>query len=348
MDNAWFDSLVMSRDHAEIAVDAEGKTVTIRDIGSKHGTHLNGTELARQTPVVIDNGDILTFGVDVKHGVVICPSHKVQINYHFAPYTTRNALTLPDLSDVVVKESYDESSEEHIGKREHASGEDSDPIDFLLRESAAVDPIDLTKDDRRKPGRTRSKKAKRANRSNTEDRNTLSTIEKHAAGLVSKIKTYDWVHRYGPPSGAPTGNRKEGKHFLPNIDLFDKAELMEDLKQMPKGAYLHIHSNGGFPTPLMPTFRRPLDLDLFSPNETSSRNLGPYSNPPLATRRLDRSDMTTFTAPSNEPPPAETPSPTSVSVRILGTQRQASLSYIRGLGQYVCQYYRFFGTLASN
>jgi hypothetical protein len=44
-----------------------------------------------------------------------------------------------------------------------------------------------------------------------------------------------------------------------------------------------------------------------------ARNSNPLSNPSPATRRPDRPGMNAFTVPSNEPPPAYTPSPTAAS-----------------------------------
>jgi uncharacterized protein YegL len=49
------------------------------------------------------------------------------------------------------------------------------------------------------------------------------------------------------------------------------------------------------------------------PNEASRRSPSPLTNPSPATRRPDRPGMNAFTVPSNEPPPAYTPSPTATS-----------------------------------
>ena len=76
---------------------------------------------------------------------------------------------------------------------------------------------------------------------------TSSNIEKQAAMLVRKIKVYDWNHTYGPLHDAHTGSRKEGEHFLGNVDLINKTELMKVAKRMPKGAHLHIHFNACLP-----------------------------------------------------------------------------------------------------
>ncbi|KAI0179558.1 hypothetical protein GGR52DRAFT_570437 [Hypoxylon sp. FL1284] len=72
--NAWFDSPVMSRHHAEFVLDVSTvpSSVLIRDIGSLHGTFLkpisgNGEEvrLGQQQLVRLSSGDRLRFGTDI-------------------------------------------------------------------------------------------------------------------------------------------------------------------------------------------------------------------------------------------------------------------------------------------
>ena len=77
-----------------------------------------------------------------------------------------------------------------------------------------------------------------------------SKIEKEAAALVQKIRAFDWDNTYGKShdaQGHPTGKRTEGEHFLGNVDLINKTELMRVAKRMPKGAHLHIHFNSCLP-----------------------------------------------------------------------------------------------------
>lgn len=92
----------MSRDHAEINLDVEegvrerkttcanvaniSQAVTIQDIGSMHGTFLNGAELPRNTPMAIDDGDIIVFGAEVRRGPETFPACKFEINYEFVQY----------------------------------------------------------------------------------------------------------------------------------------------------------------------------------------------------------------------------------------------------------------------
>lgn len=81
----------MSRDHAQFTLKPEDKvgfsrtingfdhanayqTITIEDIGSMHGTYLNGVELARHMPSILNNGDIVVFGAEVRRGPETFPA----------------------------------------------------------------------------------------------------------------------------------------------------------------------------------------------------------------------------------------------------------------------------------
>jgi pSer/pThr/pTyr-binding forkhead associated (FHA) protein len=92
-DNGWFDSRVMSRDHAELGFNMDNevsshylpfssfprrmgyaeprypqKMIYIRDFGSTHGTWLNNIKLVTDEATPLLNGDILRFGIDVDRG----------------------------------------------------------------------------------------------------------------------------------------------------------------------------------------------------------------------------------------------------------------------------------------
>ncbi|OTA82494.1 hypothetical protein M434DRAFT_37072 [Hypoxylon sp. CO27-5] len=77
IDNAWFDSPVMSRQHAELVLDCEStpKAVYIKDIGSLHGTFhtpydgiRKESRLEQRKLVRMSNGDSLRFGTDIFRG----------------------------------------------------------------------------------------------------------------------------------------------------------------------------------------------------------------------------------------------------------------------------------------
>ena len=41
--------------------------------------------------------------------------------------------------------------------------------------------------------------------------------------------------------------RTQGEHFLGDLDVINKTELLQIAKKMPKGAHLHIHFNSCLP-----------------------------------------------------------------------------------------------------
>jgi pSer/pThr/pTyr-binding forkhead associated (FHA) protein len=76
-DNAYIDSPVVSRKHAELTADFSGPSplVYIADKDSMHGTKLNGNVLSDGRPRQLQSGDVLQFGADVvrDNGKPCCP-----------------------------------------------------------------------------------------------------------------------------------------------------------------------------------------------------------------------------------------------------------------------------------
>ncbi|KGO66404.1 hypothetical protein PITC_067000 [Penicillium italicum] len=68
-ENAWFESRVMSRDHAFLNISPDQNTIFIADCGSTHGTFLNDIKLMTDVDTPLFNGDIIRFGVDVDREV---------------------------------------------------------------------------------------------------------------------------------------------------------------------------------------------------------------------------------------------------------------------------------------
>ncbi|KAJ5266856.1 hypothetical protein N7478_009664 [Penicillium angulare] len=67
-ENGWYESRVMSRDHAELFIESGKQILKINDLDSTHGTWLNNTRLIHGEAADVNNGDILRFGVDVENG----------------------------------------------------------------------------------------------------------------------------------------------------------------------------------------------------------------------------------------------------------------------------------------
>lgn len=78
--NAWFDSPVMSREHARLTVNFDNAEVSLEDTGSLHGTYRRNGEITLQPFVkqVIQEGDIYCFGADVYRGRQAYPPCVVQ------------------------------------------------------------------------------------------------------------------------------------------------------------------------------------------------------------------------------------------------------------------------------
>jgi pSer/pThr/pTyr-binding forkhead associated (FHA) protein len=93
----------MSREHAELQFHSQNsvcfinahleaqadmlQTVTIRDIGSMHGTFVNSTRLLPHVTNNLSNGDTLVLGIEVKRGSEIFPACSFIFNYELIPYT---------------------------------------------------------------------------------------------------------------------------------------------------------------------------------------------------------------------------------------------------------------------
>ncbi|KAK8099510.1 uncharacterized protein PG998_012751 [Apiospora kogelbergensis] len=112
--NAWFDSPVMSRNHAELIADFENKMVSIKDTGSLHGTfvekdHTPGIEkrVAEDTPTELACGDKIRFGVEIQRGRDTFPPCEVNVAMEWPSSatslpersTSTNRFTVPDAED---------------------------------------------------------------------------------------------------------------------------------------------------------------------------------------------------------------------------------------------------------
>ncbi|KAI0520967.1 hypothetical protein F5B22DRAFT_32874 [Xylaria bambusicola] len=88
--NGFFDSKVLSRQHAEIWADRQGK-IWIRDVKSSNGTFVNGTRLSQENresdPHELQTGDHLELGIDiVSEDQKTIVHHKVAAKVEHAGY----------------------------------------------------------------------------------------------------------------------------------------------------------------------------------------------------------------------------------------------------------------------
>lgn len=157
-DNGWFDSRVMSRDHAEIIFQETNKTIQVEDLGSTHGTWLNNMRLHVHQPAHIFNGDILRFGIDVERNdgeIFSALSMRVKMDFQARPAPNKASVEDSDLEVIEVAAPVGT----HTAKSE-AHQEGSTPklppcpteIASIINKDAneaefSTDPIDLTEPD---------------------------------------------------------------------------------------------------------------------------------------------------------------------------------------------------------
>lgn len=80
VDNAYFSSKVVSRNHAIVSATPSNKMVYVTDVSSMHGTHLDGRRLPAQERQPVSDGDILTFGSQIDRGEVSFYPIEVQMS----------------------------------------------------------------------------------------------------------------------------------------------------------------------------------------------------------------------------------------------------------------------------
>lgn len=103
--NGFFDSKVLSRQHAEIWADREGK-VWIRDVKSSNGTFVNGKRLSQENrdsePHPLTQGDILELGIDIiSDDQKTIVHHKVAARIeHAGPHAGATAASSIDYGDL--------------------------------------------------------------------------------------------------------------------------------------------------------------------------------------------------------------------------------------------------------
>ncbi|KXJ87711.1 hypothetical protein Micbo1qcDRAFT_167274 [Microdochium bolleyi] len=125
--NAYFESPVMSRHHAELEANFEDKTISIKDNGSLHGTFhtahdsLSERQLIPAEPVKLADRDVLRFGVDIFRETVTFPPTILTVEIEDEPAKNANRggptniFTVPDDPDSDDDMSDDESVVETSG-----------------------------------------------------------------------------------------------------------------------------------------------------------------------------------------------------------------------------------------
>ncbi|CAG7948052.1 unnamed protein product [Penicillium nalgiovense] len=99
-ENAWFESRVMSRDHAFINIPSDQNIVFITDCGSTHGTFLNDSKLVTDVNTPLYSGDIVRFGVDVDRGQEVFEAIEVRCKLD---WLRPQPVAIPDDDDIAIK-----------------------------------------------------------------------------------------------------------------------------------------------------------------------------------------------------------------------------------------------------
>ncbi|RMJ10874.1 hypothetical protein CDV36_009497 [Fusarium kuroshium] len=106
--NAWFDSAVMSRTHAELKLDVDKQKVYIKDTGSLHGTFKNEQRLLRNSFAILTTGDMVKFGIPIERGMERYPPCTMKARLEFGtvdPEDRPKVFSVPDDTDVEYSDS---------------------------------------------------------------------------------------------------------------------------------------------------------------------------------------------------------------------------------------------------
>ncbi|KAJ5801162.1 uncharacterized protein N7518_003230 [Penicillium psychrosexuale] len=133
-ENAWFESQVMSRDHALLKILPNQNMVFITDCGSTHGTFLNGGKLVTDVNTPLRNGDIIRFGVDVDRGQEVFEPIEVSCKVE---WLKPQHVVIPDDS-ISIKPDPSPSTNSFSVPEDDSDMEDTDlPSDDSSKESVA-------------------------------------------------------------------------------------------------------------------------------------------------------------------------------------------------------------------
>ncbi|OAA43310.1 Forkhead associated domain (FHA) and phosphopeptide binding site containing protein [Metarhizium rileyi] len=100
--NGWFESAVMSRNHAELVYLPANNSVALTDVGSLHGTYVNDKRIDKMQCRRLNHNDKVRFGVSIQKGSETFPpcEMKVLLNHGSQDPAERPVVfRVPDSSD---------------------------------------------------------------------------------------------------------------------------------------------------------------------------------------------------------------------------------------------------------
>ncbi|MCJ1307710.1 hypothetical protein MMC25_001358 [Agyrium rufum] len=103
-DNCWFDSPVMSRDHAKITIDEnKSQFLMLQDCKSTHGTCIDDVRVDPGQEYSLKSGNTITFGQKVQNGASTFNAMKFCVNYSWQPWRPETIDTHASRKDPLVQ-----------------------------------------------------------------------------------------------------------------------------------------------------------------------------------------------------------------------------------------------------
>lgn len=238
-DNAWFDSAVMSRNHAELSADLAAKSITVTDPGSLHGTYVNNDRVAKDVPHVLHNGDTVVFGMSIYRRNEEFPPTRIRVNFELpakVPEEQPRVFCPPESVDASSDEDEDEdgcSVQEVEPMGRHGASRS-------YMEVARANAVDLTGDDENDPqdqvvDLTDSPKALRPTSGNHtvfDDLNLdLESASELESNLFSDVLSSDWGSEDGE-----NGNEMDDLSSNPDANSSDDGDD-DDNREIDYDAY---------------------------------------------------------------------------------------------------------------
>ena len=167
-DNAWFDSPIMSRQHAVLSMSSLPKVsphsgprskpmkiclhwrqrITLQDCGSTHGTFVSGERLTPHKAHVLNESDIITFGSRIVSGVHVYPAQQFSLGFEWKTPAFSSSIASskpPKSTGFRVPEEEDDSSSE-VSIADSLEIVDSHPRTYFVPSSEDEESMDEDQD----------------------------------------------------------------------------------------------------------------------------------------------------------------------------------------------------------
>ncbi|MCJ1475198.1 hypothetical protein MMC13_003858 [Lambiella insularis] len=125
IDNAWFESPIMSRSHAELTLvtTSAKQSLYLKDLQSTHGTFIEGAKLDPDLEYIVKSGDKITFGQKVTSGASTYPPKNFLIEYRWQQWSNPTPVSSPESRSKLPKPGFhvpyeydDEESDDEVSR----------------------------------------------------------------------------------------------------------------------------------------------------------------------------------------------------------------------------------------